>query len=1569
MTEKTKQFATGLEAIVTKMRQERGPDNGQAFSDETITRMATDLWEWAKALPPEERHHRLVKTQGHLPRLEVVGPDVPFLVDSVLGECFAQNADVRALFHPVVASDAEAAARGERISVIQVHLGPLSTSEQDRLVSGIAQTLADLQIVVTDFQELIARMRSERTRLAGAMHLGEYDRSEALAFLDWLVADHFVFLGARTYRFEIDDAGDFVREEPMMVEGANLGVLRDEGRNVLLRGDEPTMLTGPVGDFLQGPEPLIVAKSTMVSRVHRRVRPDYIGVKHYDDQGRVIGETRFLGLFTADAYDEAARNVPLIRRRVEQVIAMSGAQPGGHTAKGYANILETWPRDELFQTDAATLAPMVQGVVRLMGRPQTRLFIRRDQFNRFVSAIVYVPRDAYDSELRVRIIDVLAEAFNAGLQTFQPRFDSGALVRLHIQLALAPGHKQPDIDDLQARIAKLTIRWEDMFRKALGEGDWEDHALDGAALFADGFNAAYREAFRPEDAMRDVAELAELTSASPVRLRVYRQDSDSDGLIRAKIYSRGEPISLSQSVPVFENMGLFVDFETGYPVRPLTPPRADAPDTYWVHDLAMRRTDGQAFDFEEVGAAFQDAFVAVWMGRVENDGFNRLIFEAGASWREANLLRGLSAYRRQTGMDPAMASQIRSFAAHGDITANILRLFGTLFDPASEAPMEKRNIEAGKIAHELLGQLARVRSLEEDRVLRRTINLVMAIQRTNYYSDTPNPLAFKVASAELDAMPRPIPYREIFTAGPLVEGVHLRFGAVARGGLRWSDRPDDYRTEVLGLVKAQQVKNAVIVPVGSKGGFYPKQLPSNGTREEVREAGVQAYRTFINALLALTDNLVDGVVRHPENMVVRDGVDPYLVVAADKGTATFSDIANEISTGRDFWLGDAFASGGSAGYDHKAMGITARGAWEAVKRHFMEMGKDIQTEPFSVIGVGDMSGDVFGNGMLLSKQINLVAAFNHMHVFIDPNPGDTETMWRERDRLFKLPRSGWSDYDTSLISRGGGVFERSAKSVPLSDEIKALTGLTTDEATPDELIHALLKAQVELMWFGGIGTYVRGAEETDRDVGDRTNDGIRIEAKELRSKVVGEGANLGTTQAARIEFAMRGGRINTDAIDNSAGVDSSDHEVNIKILLSEAIRRGELVEGDRNALLASMTDDVARHVLAHNIAQTGALSLAEATVREDHDEFERVMNYLEARGVLDRDVEGLPSTAEMKIRKETNKPLTRPELSVLLAWSKITLFDDIVASDLPDDPFFKSVLEAYFPAALGKYAKAMQAHSLKREIIATVLANRLLDAAGPVFLLRMREASGQNNAACVRAFEIARAALDMPSYNERIDGAGPKVKAAGRTALKLELARQIGNIAKHILRSEKLGTIAALVTRYGDGFAELSKGAMKRATPYQISRYERRVKQLVKAGASDALAKDTEKVSLLVNAVDVIDIAASYEVSLSKTADVFNEIGGALRIDRLRAGASDALGNMTQWERMATYGQLAGLLGGQASAAGQILNGDGDTGAYLKARAGRIDEVNKQLRGMELSRDWSFAKFALATDAVRAVLT
>ncbi|MEO0881221.1 MAG: NAD-glutamate dehydrogenase [Pseudomonadota bacterium] len=1565
------QDKSGFEAVLAYMQEARGRDNGEALSDADLKALSSDLWSWSEQLGDHERGARLrlrdlVAGQTTPPvLLEVVGPDIPFLVDSLLAICTDFGAHVDAVFHPVIAIEGD----GNK-SLIQIHLLGIAESEANRLLGDAKTMLGDLQMVVSDHLPMRKRMEDERDRLKSLNHLDEAEKEEAVAFLDWLSQEHFVFLGARTYAFEIDANGDFVREEPTMIDGSNLGLLKNEELNVLSRGAEPTVLTGAAQEFLQMPTPLIIAKSTLVSSIHRRVRADYVGVKHYDAAGRVSGETRFLGLFTAEAYEETARSVPVIRRRVAQIPEMIGVPAKGHASKALSNILENWPRDELFQTDLETLVPMVQDVLHLQERPRTRLFLRHDRFGRFVSAIVYVPRDAYDSDLRQRMVSVLETAYGAKLLTFAPRFSHQSLVRVLFQLELPSRYETPDPLDLERRIAALAVSWRDAFREELLTAELSQHARDGALCFRTAFNAAYEEAFSPAEALRDVAEFAELSAEHPIRMRTYREPGDNETEIRAKVYSRGKPLALSESVPVFENMGLFVSFETGYPVRPARRLSDDGPDTYWVHNVRMRTENESAIDLDITGPLLQDGFVAVWMGLSENDGFNRLILSAQASWREAVLMRGLAAYRRQSGLDPAMPSQIRALTAYPTITIELLNLFRSLFDPSSDRSIEDRQRDAQEIAATIYELLIDVPSLEDDRVLRRLCSLVLAIQRTNFFqSNHSAPLAFKVASRELEDLPKPKPFREIFVSSPLVDGLHLRFGPVARGGLRWTDRPNDFRTEVLGLVKAQQVKNAVIVPVGSKGGFFPKKLPVGGSREDIRNAGIEAYRAFISSLLSITDNLVDGDVHHPEEVVVHDGPDPYLVVAADKGTATFSDIANEISVSLGFWLGDAFASGGSAGYDHKEMGITARGGWEAVKRHFYEIGTDIQAEPFTVIGVGDMSGDVFGNGMLLSKQIQLIAAFNHLHVFVDPNPSDPERLWQERQRLFELPRSGWADYDTSLISEGGGVFERSAKSIELSAQMKAMSGLTADKVTPDEFIHGLLKSEADLIWFGGIGTYVKATDESHGDVGDRANDLIRVDAPQLKAKVIGEGANLGLTQAGRIEFAARGGRINTDAIDNSAGVDSSDNEVNIKILLSEAIRRGALPRGERNMLLASMTDDVAENVLAHNISQTGALTLASETAATNHETYERLMLWLEGRGVLDRLVEGLPSSEEMMARAREKRWLTRPELAVLLAWSKIVLFDDIVASGVPDDPYFKPVLESYFPEALGKYADVMEHHRLKREIIATVLANRVFDIGGVDILQTVREIVDADCADLVRGFEIARAAsasVDMPARLEQI---GRTIPAKAQTALLIEYTSVLRQMTAYIVSTGMEGTTSDLVARYRKDFDTVFESASTLAAPYAIQRADRKARRLIQVGATDELAKSAATFGLVGLAPRLSDTAQDTNSDIATAAELFGKIARQIQFDRLSGGAADALPQMSQWDRRATQSQIAGLVEAQMSVVRGLIESGTSAETFLSERSQRATNLTKGLKSLGLGQNWSFSKFSLAADMVRQFLS
>lgn len=1549
---------------------------GEALTDQLrseIDSLSGSLWEWAQSVAQDERAVRVRRTDSGSV-LEATTPDMPFLVDSILAECAAQFLNVRALLHPIVTRET-----GERRSIIQVFLPELDENEGAAIDLGARRTFEDIAVSVKDYQAMRDRMRAEIDLIQDLTHLPSDVQSETIAFLDWLAQEHFVFLGARTYTFVTDDTGALRREEPEIVEKTSLGILRDLDNNVLSRDSEPSMITSKAAQYLQEPDPLIIAKSTMISRVHRRVNADYIGVKHYDASGKVVGETRFVGLFTAEAYDEPVRSIPVVRSRFSQVLEAAGGSESRHSAKALSHILETWPRDELFQTSAAELLPMAQGALALVGRPRTRVFLRRDRFDRYFYSVVYVPRDAYDTALREKIAEVLERACNGRMLRFQPRFSEGLMIQVYF--VLVPGEDVGALDhqSIEAEIIDLARTWDDAFRSAVIASDFEGDLQYGASCFRGAFNAAYREAFDPAEALRDVSEMAALHKDKLIRMRAYRFPGDDPNKVRAKIYARGKSIPLSACVPVFENMGLFVAFETGYPVEPERKPVPDAPKTYWVHDLSMRSADGSPIDIDAVGEAFADAFVAIWTDEAENDGFNQLIFTAGATWREAALLRTLCAYRSQTGLDPAKPVQINALINHPKLARLLLDQFGARFDCNLELSLDERKQKTRLIKAEIKLALNDVASLDEDRVLQRLTDLISAVQRTNFYQTrTPKTapagfVAIKIASEQLEHLPAPKPYREIFTSSPRVDGVHCRFGPVARGGLRWSDRQYDFRTEVLGLVKAQQVKNAVIVPVGSKGGFFPKQLPSSGGRDEFIEAGIKAYREFITALLSITDNIVGTDIHHPEETIIWDGEDPYLVVAADKGTATFSDIANEISVAHDFWLGDAFASGGSAGYDHKKMGITARGAWEAVKRHFREMGKDIQSEPFSVIGVGDMSGDVFGNGMLLSKKIKLQAAFNHRHIFIDPNPEDLDAAWQERMRMFELPRSTWEDYDAKLISAGGGVFDRLAKSIELTKEIKALTGVNEKSLTPDELIHALLKTECELLWFGGIGTYIKAGYETQSQVGDRANDSLRVDGAQVRAKVIGEGANLGVTQAGRIEFAQSGGRVNTDAIDNSAGVDSSDHEVNIKILCAEAIRSGDLKTEDRNELLASMTEDVGLHVLRHNYEQTGALSLAASLGVEDHDAHERLMVWLEERGVLDRQVEGLPSSAAMRERAAMGQPLTRPEMSVLLAWSKIVLFDEIVASEVPNDPYFEATLRDYFPEGIRKFDGARETHRLRSEIIATVLSNRLLDTAGSAFLMRLREFTGLGGAAITRAFEICRSATNAKEILDEISALDNLVPTELQTDMRHELTYALSRGTGMALGDER--PIAEQLMEIGPAFAELTASLPKTMKPWLAHRVRLRTKSLEARGAPSELARRVASLQALAFGPQILMIARDAKRSVEDAAATFFTLGETLQLDRLCVTAEESMGGLDYWARRATKRQVAELINLQRSAAisalatSKNISGGHAASAWLIEREAEVSAFRQELSMIDTARDWSFAKFSLLADAARSVLT
>ncbi len=1512
--------------------------------------------------------------------LEIVQPDAPFLVDSVMGQITEAGAEVKAMVHPVVEY------AGRRLSMIQVWLAPIGEDRRAGLVERVRAALADTRLAVADFPAMLAMLGRAIVELTEASPGDADDLGEYIAFLQWVDAGHFVFLGAREYVYPRTADGGYAPEEPVYAADGSLGVLRDQSLTVLRRASEPAVLSAALRRSLEAAEPLVVAKSNLHSRVHRRAYMDYIGVRRYGADGKPKGEVRFVGLFTAQAYNEPARSTPLLRRKVARVMAAAGFPRSSHNFMRLDNVLETYPRDELFQIGVAELLATALDVLHLSDRPRVKLFVRRDPFDRFISVLLYAPRERYDDRLRQRAGQILSAGFGGRISAYYPSYSDAPLARVHYIVGVTPGgHLEPDIGVLETQIALAARTWTDGLEGAIRAGV-ADMAEAAALLSAydDAFPIGYRDRYDPEEAMADIRAIEQVGEDGQVRVRAFRTAANSAVRFRFKLYRFGDaPAALARVLPILEDMGLSALVEEGHPVSRRD--RSGERSTVWIHEFILEDERGEHLRFEGIKVPFEDAFAAVWSGGAECDGFNRLVLELSTSWREAALVRALARYRQQSGLDPRQSVQEAAVCAHPAVTRLILELFAIRFDPERVDTVGERAERAAVQREAIEVALQTVESLDHDRVLRRLTALVAAITRTNYYQPgrdgaaKPH-IAFKIASRELADLPAPKPFREIFVSAPNVEGVHLRFGPVARGGLRWSDRRDDFRTEVLGLVKAQQVKNAVIVPVGSKGGFFPKTLPRGGDALAVRSEALRAYKTFLCGLLDLTDNIgADGHIAHPPSVVVHDADDPYLVVAADKGTATFSDVANGVAEDYGFWLGDAFASGGSAGYDHKAMGITARGAWESVKRHFRELGKDIQRDPVSVIGVGDMSGDVFGNGMLLSRTLRLRAAFDHRHIFLDPDP-DAARSWAERKRLFDLPTSSWNDYDRAVISPGGGVFARSLKSIPLSEEVRALLDLKAVELTPNELIGAILRSRAELLYLGGIGTYVKSAAEANLDVGDKANDPVRINGRDLRCKVVGEGANLGFTQAGRIEFALSGGRINTDAIDNSAGVDTSDHEVNIKILTGMAERAGRLTRPDRDILLASMTDDIASHVLAHNYDQTLALSLLEAGAVSNLEYDERFMAELAAAGRLDRELEGLPGPPATAQRRAAGKGLTRPELAVLLAYGKLELFENIIASDAPDDPFFKATLEGYFPAALRVYQTEMRGHRLRREIIATVIDNEMINLCGPSFPARLREAASCDTTALVAAFEAARQILRFSELWARVERLDGKAPALAQIALFRELVDVLRGLTFWLARrAAREGCDIGALTRAYRPAAD----ALKRLVPGVLSPFEqkaavRRASAWIKAGAPKDVAHSVALARPLTLLANVSDLATSQKWSLDHTALVYHRVGGTFGFDRLRAAAV-AQAPHDGYERLATRRLVEDMLTEQAALASAVMSFAGRpeadepasrvvaaVGAWSTAHGARVklakrtvDEIEKAPGG------WNFAKLTIANGALR----
>jgi glutamate dehydrogenase len=1474
------------------------PEDLERYTAEELADIAERSWSFLQERQSGTAKMRLesiaAKRGGAV--LEIVNDDMPFLVDSVVGEINRRGLDIRLFVHPVFVVERDLAGRlvnfkgartvgGHRESFIHIHVDGADDAEQRAdLVRELESILADVRVSVQDWKPMLSRISGIIADLrSNPPPLPVDEIAEAVQFLEWIADDNFTLLGARDYSFtENVDA-----LEPSFETG--LGLLRSRDVRLLQRWNQALIITPEIRAFLEQPKLLIVTKATIRSRVHRRVYLDYIGIKRFNRDGKLIGERRFCGLFTSTAYTRAARAIPFLRRKIDSVIRRAGFDPSSHSGKALVNVLETYPRDDLFQIDEDLLYQFALTILQLDERPRVRVMPRRDRFDRFVSVLVYVPRDRYDSKVRAAIGNYLAAAFNGRVSAYHPFFPEGPLVRVHFITGRNEGAApDPDRASLDRAVEAIVRSWIDGLCEALTAGP---NPARGQRLFAryrDAFPIDYREVYPPATALTDIDVIEMLGAERPLGVRLYRAEGCGLQSAGLKVFSRNRPIPLSERVPVLENMGFRVVDERTYHIEP------QESDEVWFHDMTLESALGQNFDLAALKDRLEACFLVVMGKRAESDGYNALVLANGLGWRDVALIRTISRFLRQVRVPFSQDYMWTTLCKYSGLAAQIVALFQVRFDPRLAISPDERGVREAALAASIETALQAVESLDEDRILRRFVNAVTSAIRTNFYQIgrdgfVKELIAIKFSSRKVDGMPLPRPLYEIFIYAPRFEAVHLRFGKVARGGIRWSDRPQDFRTEVLGLVKAQNVKNAVIVPVGAKGGFVPKYLPVGSSREAVQAEGIATYKLFISTLLDITDNIGTGTagVIPPADVVRHDGDDPYLVVAADKGTATFSDIANEIAIAHDFWLGDAFASGGSAGYDHKKMGITARGAWESVKRHFREMDVDIGVTPFTAIGVGDMSGDVFGNCMLREKTTKLIAAFDHRDIFIDPDP-DAEKSFVERKRLFDLPRSSWQDFDKSLISKGGGVYPRGAKEIRLSPQARALFDVG-EQITPQDLIRAILKAQVDLIFFGGIGTFIRASDETDDAVGDRANDPVRVAGKDLRCKVIGEGANLGVTQRGRIEAAFRGIRLNTDAIDNSAGVNTSDMEVNIKIALSIPLRDGRLALEARNALLAGMTDEVAGLVLRNNYLQPLALSLSRRRGMEDFGFLQRLIQTLEGRGLLDRAVEYLPDDMQLTERRRRSEPFTRPELSVLLAYAKFTLYDDLLESAVPDDRYLGRELSRYFPKAIAeRYPDALEHHRLRREIIATQLANSMINRGGPSLIVRIADQTGAAPAAVASAFAAVRDSYGMSALNAAIDSLDNKI--SGKLQLDLYAAVQDLLLDRIIwfLRNVDLSKgLAEVVTHYRDGIAAVT-AALDGALSQDVlnARAARRL-ELVEAGVPDDLAGRIANLRALTSAPDIVLVADRTGKPVGEVATTYFAAGTFFRLDRIAAAAEN----------------------------------------------------------------------------------
>lgn len=1537
-----------------------------------------------RVFTPTEQEHGW--STGHTV-IEIVAADVPFLVDSVNGELARLNCEIHLVIHPqfvvrrdlagtiVELLDLPPHANGRpalpRDAAVEswIHVEIDRESDAERLATlqrSLLRVLEDVRVTVEDWP----KMRARADRIAAELHdapppgLDAEEVAEGCELLHWLADGHFTFLGYREYLL-IDRDGD---EALLGQTGTGLGILRYDQR---IASSSFGRLTAQARAKAREPSLLVLTKANSRATVHRTGYLDYIGVKTFDAEGRVIGERRFLGLFASSAYTGSVLDIPVVRRKVASVLDRGGFSPDSHSGKDLLQILQTYPRDELFEIGAEDLYVVAVAVMQFQERRRTRLFLRADDYGRYVSCLVYLPRERYITKVRLAIEKILRDAIGGTSVDYTARVTESVLARLHFVIRVPAGAGLPELDAaaLEAQLVKATRNWDDDFEAAAAAALGEEAGIRLVRQWGQGFPEAYRADVQPQAAVADVCRLNAMDLGterdSALAMKLYEPAGAGPGERRFAFYRR-EPLSLSAVLPYLAHLGVEVVDERPYQLRTTDGRRA------YVYDFGLRTGPGDGRGPAGIGPESQEtvhrlfcsAFEAAWWGDAESDGFARLVLAAGLDWRQVSVLRGYARYLRQAGSTFGQDYLENCLVTHAEIAALLVELFETRFDPdrfGGESPSGQdaggRRSAVDVLVSKIRGALDGVASLDHDRILRSFLGLILATMRTNHFvggsrAGARAALAVKLDPHALPDLPAPRPAHEIFVYSPAMEGVHLRFGAVARGGLRWSDRREDFRTEVLGLVKAQMTKNAVIVPTGAKGGFIAKQLPDPAIdRDAWLAEGVACYRSFISALLDVTDNRVLGsdgeqIVVPPPRVIRHDGDDSYLVVAADKGTAAFSDLANEVAAGYGFWLGDAFASGGSVGYDHKTMGITARGAWESVDRHFRELGHDVQKVPTTVVGIGDMSGDVFGNGLLLSKALLLVAAFDHRHIFFDPNPNPVLSH-AERARLFRLPRSSWADYDRSLISEGGGVYLRSAKSVPLTAPVAQRLGLSTKATalTSAELIRAILAAPVDLLWNGGIGTYVKATPQSHAEVGDKANDAIRLNGRQLRARVIGEGGNLGLTQPGRVEAALAGVRVNTDAIDNSAGVDCSDHEVNIKILLDRVVAAGDLAVDQRNELLASMTDDVARLVLRDNYEQNVLLGNARQQSRTMLTVHQRFIRALQVRGALDRELEYLPNDATLAARADSGLGLTSPEFSVLVAYAKLTLTDDIGGTSLPDDPWLDRILHSYFPTQIShKYAQQLAAHPLRRQIITTCLVNDMVNRGGITFAFRTQEETSASADQVARAYIVCREIFDFNDFSRQIEELDGVIATSEQSTLYLGFRRLLDRAVRWFLQARPgLIDIGAEIERFAPVVAELAPQLPDLVVGNQRDTVAAEITRLQGLGVPESLARQAAGLLTRFMLLDIAEIARGTGGPAEPVARIYLALSHRYGVVGLLNRIS-ALPRGDQWQSLARASLRYDLYAALEALTIAVIDGTADGSAEERIAAFERDNVERVTR-------------------------